>query len=119
MHPIVRDEVYRIGDEATRNAYAHSGGHRLTVTLRYAHDLVLQIADDGTGIDPDLTRDGRPGHFGLQGMRERSTRIGAKLSIESAPGAGTHVVLVVPGRVVFRHRPSTLYGRVKAAFRRT
>ena len=51
IHPIVRDEVYRVGYEAIRNAHAHSGGTHLTVQLRYTDDLMLRIADDGMGAD--------------------------------------------------------------------
>lgn len=49
MHPVVRDEIYRIGYEAIRNACAHSGGDRVNVALEYAHDLTLRISDNGTG----------------------------------------------------------------------
>src|SRR3982074_1136888 len=52
MHPIVRDEVYRIGYEAIHNACTHSGASQLDVELRYAHDLALRVGDNGTGIDP-------------------------------------------------------------------
>jgi signal transduction histidine kinase len=52
MHPIVRDEIYRIGYEAIHNACVHSGASRLEVELRYTHDLALRVADNGTRIDP-------------------------------------------------------------------
>jgi len=52
MHPIVRDEIYRIGYEAIRNACMHSGASRLEVELRYAQDLAVRVGDNGTGIDP-------------------------------------------------------------------
>ena len=52
MHPIVRDEIYRIGYEAIHNACTHSGANRLEVELRYANDLALRVRDDGAGIDP-------------------------------------------------------------------
>jgi signal transduction histidine kinase/ligand-binding sensor domain-containing protein len=102
MHPVVRDEVYRIGYEAIRNACIHSGGSRLQVALTYARDLTLRISDNGAGIDPAVAVSGKAGHFGLQGMRERATRIGARLTVESAAGAGTEITLVVPGRAVYQ-----------------
>ena len=50
MHPIVRDEVYRIGYEAIRNACVHSQAARLQVELAYAEDLILRVRDNGVGI---------------------------------------------------------------------
>jgi len=113
MHPIVRDEVYRIGYEAIRNASIHSGGTKVEVVLTYAHFLSLLVRDDGKGMDPDVTAKGKPGHFGLTGMQERATRIGAKLTIRSSPLAGTEVELMVPGKIVFRERRSLRIRRFK------
>jgi len=99
VHPVVRDEIYRIGYEALRNACAHSGADRLEVTLEYAHDLTLRISDNGAGIESEVVEQGREGHFGLQGMRERAERIGGKFSIVSAANSGTVITLVVPGHI--------------------
>lgn len=49
MHPIARDEVYRIGFEAIQNACAHSGGTQVMVELEYDHELRLRVRDDGKG----------------------------------------------------------------------
>jgi signal transduction histidine kinase len=102
MHPVVRDEIYRMAYEAVRNACTHSEGSRLTVELTYGQDLVVRVTDDGIGLDPAVADAGKQGHFGLAGMRERAARIGAKLTIASASNTGTEVVIAVPGRVVFR-----------------
>lgn len=102
MHPIVRDEIYRIGYEAIRNACAHSGGTQLAVNLRYDHDLLLRVRDNGIGIAPDIAAHGKDGHFGLKGMKERAHRIGGKLTIVSSAESGTEVTVIVPGEVVFR-----------------
>jgi signal transduction histidine kinase len=102
MHPVVRDEIYRIGYEAIRNSCAHSGGDRLDVTLEYAHDLTLFVSDNGVGIDSEVVEKGKEGHFGLRGMRERAERIGSKFTLVSAPDSGTVITLVVPGRIAFR-----------------
>lgn len=102
MHPIVRDEVYRIGYEAIRNACLHSKASRLEVELRYAQDLSVRVKDDGIGIEPAVAAEGKAGHYGLKGMRERSARIGATLTIVSQTNSGTEVTVVVPGSVVFR-----------------
>jgi signal transduction histidine kinase/streptogramin lyase len=104
MHPIVRDEIYRIGYEAIHNACTHSGASRLEVELRYADDLALRVSDNGTGIDPAIADSGKDGHFGLQGMRERATRIGGKLTLGSSSSSGTEIKLVVPGGIIFRKR---------------
>jgi signal transduction histidine kinase len=93
MHPIVRDEVYRIGYEAIRNACVHSHATQLRVELSYGQDLSLRICDNGVGIDPDIVRRGKPGHFGLQNMRERAVRIMGKFSVESSTGFGTVITL--------------------------
>jgi signal transduction histidine kinase/ligand-binding sensor domain-containing protein len=102
MHPIVRDEIYRIGYEAIRNACVHSQATQLIVELSYAQDLSLLISDNGTGIDPDIQRRGKRGHFGLQGMRERAARIIGKFSVESSAGSGTVIALTVPGGIIYR-----------------
>jgi len=102
MHPIVRDEVYRIGYEAIRNACAHSQATQLRVELSYAQDLSVRISDNGLGIDPDIAHRGKQGHFGLQSMRERTARIMGKFSIESSAGSGTVVILTVPGGIIYR-----------------
>jgi signal transduction histidine kinase len=77
MHPVVRDEIYRIGYEAIRNASTHSSGTRLDVSLTYGRDLTLRVADDGVGMESAMAERGKEGHFGLRGMRERATRVGA------------------------------------------
>jgi signal transduction histidine kinase len=101
VHPVVRDEVYRIGYEAIRNACIHSGASRLEIELRYARDLTLRVSDNGTGIDPAADR-GKNGHFGLRGMRERAARIGGKLTLGSSSNSGTEIRLIVPGGIIFR-----------------
>lgn len=102
MHPIVRDEIYRIGYEAIRNAASHSRGRTLDIELSYAHDLTLKVRDDGIGIDAADAEQGKPGHFGLQGMRERALRIGARLDVARLGAGGTEIRLHVPGRIVYR-----------------
>jgi signal transduction histidine kinase/ligand-binding sensor domain-containing protein len=116
MHPVVRDEIYRIGYEAIRNSCAHSGGDSLEVTLNYGHDLTLSIIDDGAGIDPEVVEQGKEGHFGLRGMRERAERIGSKFTLVSSRSSGTVITLVVPGRIAF-HTPRRSWSeRIKSNF---
>jgi len=120
MNPIVRDEIYRIGYEAIRNACTHSGASQLRVELRYANDLALRVADNGTGIDPAIADRGKDGHFGLQGMRERAARIGGKLRLVSSSNSGTEIHLVVPGGIIFRKTipvQRSLFTRIRTLFR--
>jgi signal transduction histidine kinase len=105
MHPVVRDEVYRIGYEAIRNACVHSEGSRLDVVLKYDEDLTLRVSDNGRGIDATVAERGREGHFGLRGMRERARGIGGKFTIATGGSSGTEITLVVPGRIAFQRRP--------------
>jgi signal transduction histidine kinase len=119
IHPIVRDEIYRIGYEAIRNACTHSGASQLEVELIYAHDLTLRVSDNGIGIDPAIADKGKDGHFGLQGMRERAARIGGNLTLGSSSSSGTEIKLVVPGGIIcprMRVRRSPLT-RIRSLFR--
>jgi ligand-binding sensor domain-containing protein len=119
MHPIVRDEIYRIGYEAIRNACTHSGATRLEIELRYARDLLLRVDDNGSGIDPVIADRREDGHVGLKGMRERAARIGGKLTLGSSSRSGTEMKLVVPGRIIFRKMPGrrSLSTRIRTLLR--
>ncbi|HZE81612.1 MAG TPA: two-component regulator propeller domain-containing protein [Candidatus Polarisedimenticolia bacterium] len=107
LRPAVRDEVYLIGREALINAFSHSSARNIEVELGYepSHFRAL-IRDDGCGIDPQVLRLGRDGHWGLSGMRERAERIGGKLRVLTSALAGTEVELVVPSRVAFESQSS-------------
>jgi signal transduction histidine kinase/ligand-binding sensor domain-containing protein len=118
MHPVVRDEVYRIGYEAIRNAHAHSHGSFLEVSLTYGSDLTLRVADDGVGMESRVAERGRDGHFGMHSMRERAGRIGASLVVNSRPSAGTAIVLTVPGQAIFRKTPSFFVGKIRSVLGR-
>ncbi len=117
LHPIVRDEIHRIGVEAIRNARAHSGASHIRVAIDYDHSLTLRIRDDGHGMDDDVLRVGKAGHFGLPGMRERAEHIGAKLTVSSS-ATGTELSLVVPGKAVFVGRPGPVRSFVQFWLRR-
>lgn len=86
--------VYRVAQEALTNAARHSRAGKVLVRLRRteAGAVVLDVADDGGGFAFDQAEGG----LGIAGMRERALLIGAELTIESRPGAGTTVRLVVP-----------------------
>jgi signal transduction histidine kinase len=93
--PAVEAELLRIASEALVNARKHAACRTLTVTCAAGRDRVLiRVRDDGCGFLPG--RAAPDGHWGLVGMRERAAAAGATLTVESAPGRGTTVLLVVP-----------------------
>jgi signal transduction histidine kinase len=98
LHPIIRDEAYRIGVESLRNAVRHANARRIEVDLRYGEDgLALRIRDDGKGIDPAvLGQEHIAGHWGLRGMRERAKLIGGNFEVWSQLGTGTEAELTIP-----------------------
>jgi len=98
LHPILRDEVYRIAGEAVRNAFKHAQAQLIEVEIRYdERQLRVRVRDDGKGIDAKvLGRDGRAGHFGLHGMTERAKLMGSKLTVWSEVESGTEVELSIP-----------------------
>jgi len=98
LHPILRDEVFRIAGEAMRNAFGHAVAKQIEVEIRYdERQLRVRVRDDGKGIDPKLlSQDGCEGHFGLRGMRERAKLIGGKLTVWSELDSGTEVELSLP-----------------------
>jgi signal transduction histidine kinase/ligand-binding sensor domain-containing protein len=102
LHPILRDDVYRIAREALRNAYRHAQASRIEAEVTYsAREVRLRIRDDGKGIDPQHLNAGRARHWGLTNMRERAQQIGSELSLWSEVGAGTEVELRIPGSVAY------------------
>ena len=121
MHPIVRDEVYRIGYEAIRNASTHSRASQLDVELAYSNDFALRVSDNGIGIDPAIVNNGKDGHYGLQGMQERAARIEGKLTLVSSANSGTQIKLAVPGSIIYRKTTSnqpTIPGKIKSVLKR-
>jgi signal transduction histidine kinase len=98
LHPILRDEVYRLAAEALRNAFRHAAARAVEVEIRYDEKYFrLRVRDDGKGIRPDvLGGDGREGHYGLPGMRERAALVGGKLTIWSEVDSGTEIELIIP-----------------------
>jgi signal transduction histidine kinase/ligand-binding sensor domain-containing protein len=107
LHPIVRDEIYRIASEALRNAFRHAEAKQIEVELRYdERQLRLRVRDDGKGIDPNfLTAEGRTGHFGLHGMHERAKLIGGTLTVWSAAHSGTEIELSIPAARAYVESP--------------
>jgi len=88
----VAHNLLRIAQEALNNAIRHSKGQgvELSLELLDAGALKLSISDEGPGFDPQKPH---PGHFGLEGMRERARRIKGKLDIQSTPGNGSTITV--------------------------
>jgi len=104
LHPILRDDVYRIASEALRNAYRHAQASHIEAEVTYGvREVRLRIRDNGKGIDPQHLNGGRARHWGLTNMRERAEQIGSELSLWSEVGAGTEVELRIPRSVAYGH----------------
>ena len=88
----VENNLLRIGTEAMTNAVKHAEARRIEVKIAFTPDDVrLEVTDDGKGFDASRATTLTGGHFGWLGMRERAERIGARLVLDSRPGAGTRV----------------------------
>ncbi|MGF7183741.1 sensor histidine kinase [Tunturiibacter psychrotolerans] len=98
VDPIVLEEVFCIEREAITNAFQHADPSYIEVAISYGKkEFVVSCADDGLGIDPMLfNAGGRPGHWGLVGMKERAERIGAKFECLSSPANGTRIIITLP-----------------------
>ncbi len=88
----IETELIRVGQEAVSNAIRHSGASKIRILLEYLpHTMTLRVADNGNGLAADSR-----GH-GIQGMKERMRRIGAKFEIVAQEGEGTTVTAAVAG----------------------
>ena len=93
----IESNLLRIAQEAISNAVKHAKARHITVQLAYeANGTRLKISDDGCGFCVESAPDGRTGHFGLLGMRERVDKIAGTLEVTSVSGEGTSVDVFVP-----------------------
>ena len=113
LHPILRDEIYKIAAEALRNAFRHAQAGRVEVEIRY--DSENSDCGCGTTARASIRRcspaQGIEGHYGLRGMPERAALIGGKLAVWSEVGAGTEVELRLPAAPSTRHPRGAPGGR--------
>ena len=89
------EHLVRIVAEGLTNIARHAQAARAGVTVTESGaGVTIEVGDDGVGFDPTSAFD-RSGHYGLLGMRERARLAGGTLTVESAPGAGTRVKIVL------------------------
>jgi signal transduction histidine kinase len=86
--------LYRIAQEALNNVVKHARARNARLDISATEkEIVLVVSDDGQGFEPAAARRGR---WGMTTMRERADAVGGRLSVESAPGSGTRVIVEVP-----------------------
>ncbi len=106
LHPILRDEIYAIAREAVRNAFRHAQARNIEADIRYSGSLFqLRVRDDGKGVEAGIVAEGRAGHYGIPGMRERAKRIGGKLDVWAGTEAGTEIEVSIPGSIAYGTPP--------------
>ena len=95
LPPVSEAELIRILPEVLHNAAKHAQARSIQVSLQTVdREMVVTVQDDGVGFDPAALR--APGHYGLAIMHERAERAGGHLTVQSAPGSGTSVRIVLP-----------------------
>lgn len=87
--------IYRLAQEALQNVSRHAQARRAVVELAFRPaEIRLVVADDGVGFDPTAVP---PDRFGLIGMNERVRLLNGRFHLQSAPGEGTRIEVVLPG----------------------
>jgi signal transduction histidine kinase len=95
--PDIETAVIRVAEEAIANAVKHAVARTVRVALtNEPKGMRLSVTDDGQGFAVDSDFRAYGGHLGLLGMRERASEAHGTLSVRSAPGKGTEIVLLVP-----------------------
>ncbi len=89
----VEQSIYRVAQEALNNVVKHAAARTIKVSLSVGNQLALVIEDDGVGFSANGTS--QVGHYGVEGMRERASLANGTVGVESQPGRGTTVTLVI------------------------
>ena len=101
LAPDIETACFRIAQEALTNISRYAKASQVDIELRRdGADLLLQVSDDGVGFDPAAMceRASNGSSVGVLGMQERAALLGGQLSLTSAPGKGTTVLLRCPWR---------------------
>lgn len=94
---VVTDNLLRITQEAVLNAAKHAQASRIDVTLELVGtDIRLSVRDDGKGFASEDLENGKSGHWGLLGMRERARQCGGNLILKTSLEQGTQITVTVP-----------------------
>jgi signal transduction histidine kinase len=92
LSPDIEQSLYRVAQEAITNVVNHARAKNILVKLELNEGKIkLTVQDDGIGFNPD--KNGKSGHFGLTGIKERAKLVGGELNISSQPGNGTTIQL--------------------------
>jgi signal transduction histidine kinase len=106
LNPQAETELFRVVQEALHNSVKHAHPGHIEIRLIEPADairtLVVEVADDGVGFDPRVSR---PGHLGLNTMRERTERLGGQFTVDSSPAGSTTIRLVLPNLLL--RKPAT------------
>jgi two-component system, NarL family, sensor histidine kinase DegS len=94
LSPEAQLALFRILQEALQNCVKHAAASQVKVNVAFApRQIAMSVRDDGKGFDPTVSKNG---HYGLLNMRERATKLGAHLVVDSRPGGGTSLTLMLP-----------------------
>lgn len=113
LQPAIETAFFRIVQEAINNAARHAKASTVTVRLaREGGHVILEIADDGRGFDPQMLQasDSQGQGLGLRGMQERASTLGGDFQLQTAPGKGTTITVRVPvpeGEITNVENPGT------------
>jgi signal transduction histidine kinase len=103
LNATMGNDVLQVGRQAISNALQHASARNIHVLLSYGEQhLRIRVQDNGCGINQDTLNLGRPGHYGIAGMKERAERLGGSISIRSRVGKGTEVNLSVPAHLLYQ-----------------
>jgi len=119
MDSVVVREILAFGREALTNAFRHSEGRNVWLSLlATSKGVLLRVKDDGLGIHPTILQKGkREGHFGLQNMRDRAKRLGGRCTVISSAGEGSTIELNIPAYLAYTDAANGIWGRIRRAWK--
>ena len=110
IKPNVRINILNIVKEALNNITKHAKATNVKIVLRFSpENIYVLIEDDGVGFNSMTSRSMDNTRFGLDIMKERAEKIGGVLSIDSAPGVGTRIILQIPPGIRVREMTDNMF----------
>ncbi|AXC10024.1 Sensor histidine kinase [Acidisarcina polymorpha] len=121
LYTHVCEELCKLSREALCNAYRHAQADHVEARIEYRLDVLrLSVSDDGMGIDEEIVAEGAvDNHWGLPGMKERASSIGATFRVVSGRGSGTIIQVELPSQVAYSHSVSGPVRSFMRAFKRS